>query len=35
MAPGSRALPGAACEEFRFTLAVELTATFPCGAVVF
>ena len=28
-------LVGAACEEFRFTLAVELTATFPCGAVVF
>jgi len=28
-------LLGAACAEFRFTPNVELTATFPCGAVVF
>jgi hypothetical protein len=28
-------LVGTACDEFRFTANVELTAEFPCGAVVF
>lgn len=28
-------LVGSACDEFRYTPDVELTATFPCGAVVF